>query len=122
MNEAGERSVRARGPGITRNDGGLTLFVVATPPIGAVVPELPPEPQTIVVGNTAYYYAGGAFYVQQPNGFLVVQPPLGVTVSVLPPGAAPVTINGALYYTFGGAYYMPVIQDGVTVYTTVRPL
>jgi len=95
-------------------------YVVAAPPIGGIVPELPPGYETIVAGGTVYYYAGGAYYVQQPQGFLVVAPPLGVTVSTLPQGAVPTVINGMQYYQFGSIYYLPVMQGGVTVYTTVR--
>ncbi len=96
-------------------------YVVVTPPIGAIVPQLPPGAEAIPVGPTVYYYAAGAFYVQQPQGFMVVAPPLGVTVSMQPPGATAVNINGTNFYHAGGAYFLPVMQDGVTVYETVRP-
>ena len=39
----------------------------------------------------------------------------------LPDGAVPVTINGMVYYQADGAYFLPVMQGGVTVYTTVQP-
>ena len=70
---------------------------------------------------TVYYYAGGVFYQQTPDGFVVVTAPLGATVSTLPAGAAPVNINGMIYYQADGAYFLPVMQDGTTVYTVVRP-
>jgi hypothetical protein len=97
-------------------------YVVVTPPAGAVVSDLPPGAEAVTAGPNVYYYAGGSFYAQQPQGgFAVVAPPLGVTVSTLPSGAVPVTINGALYYEADGAYFLPVMEDGVTVYTTVQP-
>lgn len=96
-------------------------YMVVTPPIGANVAQLPPGAEALTVGSITYYYAAGAFYVQQPQGFVVVAPPLGVTVTEVPPGATPVTLNGTLYYQVNGAYFLPMIQDGVTVYMTVRP-
>ena len=73
------------------------------------------------MGPATYYYAGGAFYVQQPQGFAVVTPHPGITVTTLPPGATSVNINGALFYQADGAYFQPMIQGGITVYTTVQP-
>jgi hypothetical protein len=95
--------------------------VVVNPPVGAIVPQLPPGAEAIQVGPTVYYYAAGAFYVQQPQGFILVTPPLGITVGELPPGATQVIINGLVYYQAEGAYFQPVMQNGVTVYMTARP-
>jgi hypothetical protein len=88
--------------------------------LGAVVPSLPPGAETVVVGPNVYYYAGGAFYLQEPQGFVVVSPPLGATVGSLPPGATAVYIRAMLYYLANGVYFMPVMQGGVTVYATVQ--
>jgi hypothetical protein len=96
-------------------------YAVVAPPVSVIVPQVPNGAEAIVVGPTTYYFAGGAFYLQQPTGFAVVPAPLGVTVTGLPPGAAPVTLNGAIYYTTGSAYFRPVMQAGVTVYVTARP-
>jgi hypothetical protein len=100
---------------------GPTGYVVVNPPVGAIVPELPPGAETVVVSGTVYYYAGGAFYFAQPNGYAVVPPPLGVTVTTLPPGAVPVVINGNTYYSVDSVYYLPVMENGIIVYMTVRP-
>jgi hypothetical protein len=89
--------------------------------VGAIVPQLPSGAEAIAVGPTTYYYAGWAFYVQQPTGFAVMPAPLGVTVTMLPPGAAPVVIKGVLYYLANYVYYLPVMQGGVTVYVTAHP-
>jgi hypothetical protein len=95
-------------------------YVVVAPPVDAEIPELPPGAETVVVGDTIYYYAAGAFYLQQPDGgYVVVAPPMGATVSLLPPDAVQVIVNGNVYYQADGTYYMPVIQNGVTVYLTV---
>ena len=95
-------------------------YMAVIPPVGAVVPALPPGAEALSIGQ-GYFYAGGAFYLQQPQGFVVVSPPLGATVEYLPPGAMPVYIRGVQYYQADGAYFLPVIEDGVTVYTTVQP-
>jgi len=71
-------------------------------------------------GPYVYYYAGGAFYVEQPQGFAVVAPPMGVTVGAFPPGSSPVNIRGALHYQAGGVYSLPNMQGGTTVYTTTQ--
>ena len=94
--------------------------MVCAPPVGADISELPPGTETIQVGDTIYYYAAGAFYVQQPDGsFVTVAAPLGVTVSVLPPDATSVVVNGIGYFQADGVFYQPVMQNGVTVYLTV---
>jgi Family of unknown function (DUF6515) len=95
-------------------------YVVIAPPVDVEIPELPPGAETVVVGNTIYYYAAGAFYLQQPDGgYLVVVPPMGAIVSLLPPDAVQVIVNGTIYYLADGTYYMPIMQNGVTVYLTV---
>lgn len=101
---------------------GPSGYVVVQPPVGVVVPDLPPGAETVPAGPNMFYYAGGAFYAPNPQGgFVVIAPPLGVTVDTLPPGATPVSINGMMYYQAGGVYFLPMMQNGVTVYTTVQP-
>jgi hypothetical protein len=101
-------------------DSGPSGYVVCAPPVDADIPELPPGTETIQAGDTIYYYAAGAFYVQQPDGsFVVVAAPLGVTVAMLPPDATSVVVNGVGYFQADGNYYQPVMQNGVTVYLTV---
>jgi len=103
-------------------DSGPAGYVVCAPPLGADITGLPPGTETIQLGNTIYYYAAGAFYVQQPDGsFVVVAAPLGVTVALLPPDATSVVINGMVYYQVDGVYYQPVLQNGVTAYLTIPP-
>lgn len=96
-------------------------YVIIAPPMGAEIPGLPPGVETVVVGNTIYYYAAGAFYVQQPDGgYIVVAAPIGAVVSLLPPDAALVAINGTTCYQADGIYYSPIMQNGVTAYLTVQ--
>ena len=68
-----------------------------------------------------YYYAGGAFYVQQGSAFVIAPTPIGVTVPELPPGAVQVSVNGGVAYQFNGIYYQPVFVNGVTQYQTFTP-
>jgi len=96
-------------------------YAVVAPPVGVIVPQLPSGAEAVADGDTTYYYAGGAFYAQEPNGFAVMPAPLGVVVTALPPGAAPVAVNGVLYYLAANVYYLPAMMGGVTVYTTAHP-
>lgn len=52
-------------------------FVVTLPPIGLVVPLLPPFYTTIWVGRTPYYYADGVYYVWRAEDrvYIVSDPP-----------------------------------------------
>lgn len=64
-------------------------FVVATPPLGIVVPILPPAYVSLWIAGTPYYYANGVYYTPTPNGFVVVAPPPGATVAeAVPPSYA----------------------------------
>jgi hypothetical protein len=52
-------------------------FSVVIPPIGIVVPILPPDYTTVWVGANPYYYGGGAYYAWRPamSGYQVVEAP-----------------------------------------------
>ena len=52
-------------------------FVVVVPPVGIVVPTLPPFYATLWVGSIPYYYANDVYYVWRPdrNGYVVTEPP-----------------------------------------------
>jgi hypothetical protein len=86
--------------------------------MGIVIPELPDGAIVIEVGNRTYYYAGGAFYLEQSGGYVIAAAPLGVLVPELPPGAESITWNGGPAYEFNGVYYRPLFIDGVTQYQT----
>jgi hypothetical protein len=101
-------------------DNGPSGYVVIAPPMDAEIPQLPPGAETVVVGNTVFYYVAGAFYLQQPDGgFTVVGAPMGAVVSMLSPDATEVDVNGTGYYQADGVYYLPVMQNGVTAYEVV---
>jgi len=97
-------------------------YVVIAPPVDASVAELPPGTETVVLGDNYYYYAGGAFYVQQADGtYIVVAPPIGVTVSTLPPDASAISINGVTCYQADGGCYQPIMANGAVAYLTIPP-
>jgi hypothetical protein len=54
-----------------------TRFVVVVPPVGLIVPFLPPFYTTLWVGGLPYYYAAGVYYVWQPEqrAYVVTDPP-----------------------------------------------
>mgnify|MGYP001618472903 FL=1 len=56
------------------------------PPVGIVVPVLPPFYTTIWVGGLPYYYAGGVHYMwrPEPRGYIVTQAPPESEVSEQP--------------------------------------
>ena len=61
-------------------------FLVVAPPLGLIIPFLPPYYATIWVGGAPYYYANEVYYAQAPGGYMIVAPPEGA-VSQVPPGA-----------------------------------
>jgi hypothetical protein len=90
--------------------------------VGAAVPQPPDGAIAIDAGGQTYYYAGGAFYLQQPDGAYATAPtPIGVVVPELPPGAIQVSVKGTVAYQFNGIYYEPVFVNGVTQYETFMP-
>ncbi len=53
-------------------------FVVVRPPLGVIVPVLPPFYTTIWIGSIPYYYANDIYYVWRAdlNGYEVTNPPI----------------------------------------------
>ena len=60
-------------------------FLVVSPPVGLIVPFLPPFHSTFWVNGIPYYYANEVYYNQSPVGYTIVEPPKG-EVSQTPPG------------------------------------
>lgn len=52
-------------------------FVITVPPMGIVVPILPPFYATVWARGIPYYYANNVYYTWQPtlNGYIVTEPP-----------------------------------------------
>ncbi|MBN1548459.1 MAG: hypothetical protein JW902_17550, partial [Syntrophaceae bacterium] len=64
-----------------------TYFTVVAPPIGLVIPILPPFHTTLWVGGIPYYYANETYYTYYPGGGYVVTDPPKDKVSEAPPEA-----------------------------------
>lgn len=62
-------------------------FSVIAPPIGLVIPILPPYYTTLWVGGLPYYYANETYYTYNPSGGYVVTDPPKNEVSEAPPAA-----------------------------------
>lgn len=50
-------------------------YIVTTPPVGAVIVDLPPGYATFRTGGVQYYYYGNVYYTRVPSGYIVVNPP-----------------------------------------------
>jgi hypothetical protein len=59
-------------------------FIIVSPPIGAIVPFLPPYYTTIWVGGTSFYYANDVYYAHRGDGYVVVAPPQGEVSKMAP--------------------------------------
>lgn len=59
-------------------------FIIVSPPIGAIVPFLPPYYTVIWVGGTPFYYANDVYYTHSGDGYVVVAPPKGEVSKVAP--------------------------------------
>ncbi len=107
-------------------------FVVIRPPIGVVVPVLPPSYTMVWAGGAPYYYADETYYVEAPGGYAVAAAPTGAiteatpsgapeTASQLPPaapadkGSAPPAVAqqtpGSWYYCASSRGYYPYVRD-----------
>ncbi|MBF0532651.1 MAG: hypothetical protein HQL23_06070 [Candidatus Omnitrophica bacterium] len=70
-------------------------YVVVSPPIGAVVPAIPPDYTRITINGVTYYTDNGVYYVFTPYGYQVVTPPLLQPVSrqvIMTPAAEVVAV------------------------------
>ncbi|HTS54535.1 MAG TPA: DUF6515 family protein [Burkholderiales bacterium] len=76
------------GGGVWYSAAGPGRFVVVAPPVGVVVPLLPPFYATVWVGGVPYYYANNAYYVRGPQGYVVVNPPPPAAIVEQPPANA----------------------------------
>jgi len=62
-------------------------YIVTRPPVGIVVPVLPPAYSTVYVAGAPYYYANDVYYTQAPGGYAVAQPPANAQIAEAPPPA-----------------------------------
>ncbi len=83
-----------------------TQFIVTAPPIGAIVPVLPPFYTALMIGGIPYYYANDTHYVWRngDHGYQVVEPPPGadatqvVTPATAAAGARPTGPDSVFIY------------------------
>jgi hypothetical protein len=113
-------------------------YVLVIPPVGIVVPLLPPTYSIVYVRDVPYYYASGSYYVATPESativagsdegatdyepginYEVVAPPLGAAVEELPEDAAAVEVAGKTYFFFDGTWYRPFYSGSEVVYVVV---
>src|SRR6266850_127520 len=93
-------------------------FVVVRPPVGIVVPVLPPAYSTVYVAGMPYYYANDVYYIQQPGGYAVAEPPMVASQNPPPPAPAPQPGNatppgsaGNWYYCESAKAYYPYVTE-----------
>lgn len=74
-------------------------YRVIAPPVGIVIPVLPPAYVTLRIGGLPYYYANGVYYtpVSSGPGYVVVQPPAGADSAQPAPPPAPVRPDPIIY-------------------------
>ncbi|WP_319524068.1 DUF6515 family protein [uncultured Desulfosarcina sp.] len=82
---------------------------------GEVLRKMPPDHRTVNVGNSRYYFHGGAFYQQRPGGFFPVHAPVGAVIFSLPVGAMALLVGGITYYLYNDVYYRRASQGYVVV-------
>lgn len=80
-------------------------FVVVRPPVGIVVPVLPPAYTTVYVAGAPYYYANDVYYVAAPGGYEVAPPPAEAPVAQAP--ATPPPAPATWYYCESSKTYYP---------------
>ncbi|MBS0448765.1 MAG: hypothetical protein JSR59_22815 [Proteobacteria bacterium] len=80
-------------------------YAVVAPPLGIVVPLLPPGYTTVWIGGTDYFYANGTYYL--PDGSA------GYTVVAPPPGSPPVAADDADGMEDDSAVASPVLPAPV---------
>ncbi|MGH8766137.1 MAG: DUF6515 family protein [Burkholderiales bacterium] len=71
-------------------------FVVVRPPVGVVVPVLPPAYNVVYAGAVPYYYANETYYSAVPGGagYAVVAPPQGAEPATAPSAPPPAFSSG----------------------------
>lgn len=115
-------------------------YTAVDPPVGATIPKLPKNANSIVINGEQYYEYRGVYYTTAVNDkgetiYLVAGkdgvlntdnsvnssapalPKVGDTIDKLPEGSRKITLNGVDYYTApDGVYYETVTKDGKTTY------
>ncbi len=99
-------------------------YVVVRPPLGIVVPVLPPAYTTVWSAGMPYYYANDVYYVEKPgSGYVVAEPPMEASAApapvpapaprALPPSAPQVApaAPASWYYCESAKAYYPYVSE-----------
>jgi hypothetical protein len=73
---------------------------------GRILHGLPLGYLSFNIGGLPYFYYGGVYYQQAPDGFEEVYPPVGAALPFPPDGAYPVVSYSITYYYAAGAFYV----------------
>lgn len=87
---------------------------IVEPPLGIMVPSLPPGHTVIRANGQRYYYFDGLYFTWRPRsiGYVVVGPPLGAIVFSPPSRSLVVKIKGVKCYRHGKYWYKPRRHKG----------
>lgn len=100
-------------------------FIITTPPIGIIVPALPPDCTPVIIGGRNCYYYSGTYYqpLASKQGYQVIE---GQTKPEDTDNSAPdlnyekIVIDGKTYYKRGDTYYKAIVSDsGEVTYEAV---
>ena len=96
-------------------------YVVANPPLGAVVKSLVDATEVVRVDGRTFYYYHGIFYAagRKRGTFEVVEAPLGAVVGHVPAWAEVVVEDDVVHYVVRGVYYRPM-KDENGQYEVIR--
>src|SRR3954470_3127936 len=94
---------------------GPTGYIVTRPPVGIIVPVLPPAYSTVYISGAPYYYANDIYYAPAPGGYAVAQPPADAPVAQTPPPAAAPAPQGPTattwYYCESSKSFYPYVSQ-----------
>jgi hypothetical protein len=92
-------------------------YTIVAPPVGIIVPVLPPDCQVIVIGNRRYYSYDNVYYDPMDGGYRVIDRPGDGYNTIAPAsGYEKISIDGRTYYKRGGSYYRAVLDARGEVY------
>ncbi len=88
------------------------MYEIHAPHVGFRVPSIPAARREYTLGNVAYYYYYGTFYMFNPTVkmFDVCVPPIGAIVDWIPENAEEIEIAGELYHIANGVQYKEVLN------------
>lgn len=95
-------------------------YIVVAPPVGIIVPALPPDVEVIIVGSRRYYYYEDIYYSPRESGYEVVEKPGDAPAPKTTSSYEKIVIDGKTYYKKDEVYYKAAIDDkGEVMYEKV---